>query len=146
MSKRSSLAFVAAAVLGLALVSGVAQARPVDFYRLYLLSFGEPVAVGVLASAAGASINNATTAAPFSMPAASTMSGQVITVQCDAVAHVGFGATTCGTTLATSPGCFRVSAAGDPLVVIVQDTTTGATNKVNAAGPAAFNCVVNRLR
>lgn len=142
---RRSLGFALAVVLGLALSSGLAWARPVDLYKLYLLTFGEPIAVGVLTSAGGANVTNASTGVPFSLPAAGFTTGQVISVQCDATVYFGFGST-CGTTLATSAGCFRVTATDGPKVVIVQDTTTGATAKINAAGPAAFNCIVAKLQ
>jgi hypothetical protein len=129
-----------AAVLGLLVTSGLAWARPVDIFRILLLQVGEPATVGVLTSAAGASITNSTTAVTFSLPAVS-INGQVLSVQCDATAFVGFS-TTCGTTLATSNGCFRLGANDPPRIIIVRDTQTA----INAAGPAAFNCVVNRLQ
>ena len=137
--RKPSLMLVLAAVVGLALSSTVAWARPVDIFKVLLLVNGEPATVGVLTSA-GASVTNSTTAVSFSLPTASII-GQVLTVQCDATAYVGFSST-CGTTAATSNGCFRVGASDPPKVVVVRDAQTA----INAAGPAAFNCIVNKLQ
>lgn len=134
MRKFTPLALVLAAVLGLALTPSVAWARPSNIYSLYLLVFGEPAAVGVLASGAGANITNATTAASFVLTA---VGARVVSVQCDATAFVGFTAT-CGITLATSAGCVRLAATDAPRIFVLQDGTTA----MNAAGPAAFNCIV----
>lgn len=134
---RKSLALVLVVTLGLALTAGLAWARPSSVTSLTTLLAGEPAAVGVLVSAGGASITNASTASPFLLTA---IGARVVSVQCDAVAFVGFGGTTCGTTLATSAGCLRIGAADAPAFVILQDTTTA----MNAAGPAAFNCIVNK--
>lgn len=137
--RKPSVLLVLAAVLGLALTSAVTWARPASAFALSLLVMGEPSAVGVLASGTGASVTNATTAVPFVMTAA-TLGPRVITVQCDATAFVGFGVT-CGTTLAASSGCHRLTATDPPRVFILQDSTT----TINVAGPAALNCVVDKL-
>ena len=134
---RKSLALALAAVLGLTLTAGLALGRPVTQLATQTLLSGEPAAQGVLASATGASITNATTAAPFLL--LTGIGARVVAVQCDAVAFVGFGAT-CGITLATSPGCVRIGAGDVAQFFILQDTTAA----MNAAGPAAFNCVVNK--
>lgn len=137
--RKPSLMLVLAAVLGMALTSAVTWARPVDVFKVLLLSVGEPATVGVLTSA-GANVTNSTTAVTFTLPAAS-ITGQVLTVQCDATAFVGFSST-CGTTAATSNGCFRIGATDAPRVIVVRDATTA----INAAGPAAFNCIINKLQ
>lgn len=131
---------VLAAVLGLSLTSFVAWARPQATNTLLVVKDGEPTNVGVLVSAAGANVTNASTGTPFVITTANVPL-RVITVQCDATAFVGFGGVTCGTTLATSAGCFRLGATDAPKVIILQD----ATSAMNAAGPAAFNCVVSKL-
>jgi len=142
--RRPGLLLALAATLGLVLAGGFALAgRPSSSYALQLFSTGgEPQSLGVLVSAAGASITNATTAAPFTI-SATTLPLRTLVVQCDATAFVGFGAT-CGTTLAASSGCVRLgttSPKGDGTFVI-DDTTTA----INAAGPAAFNCTVSKVR
>jgi len=128
-----------AAVLGLGLFAAPALARPTLPFNLSLWLNGEPKTVGVIVSAAGASTTNASTAAPFGITTA-TVPTRVITLQADATAFCGFSAT-CGTTLPTANGCFRLGAADPPRVVILQDATTA----MNCAGPAAFNVVVTRL-
>lgn len=138
-----ALGFVAAVVLGFGLVSTVAQARPADLYKLWIAAYGEPVAVGILTSAGGSNVTNASTAVPFSMPAATLT--QAISIQCDAAAFVGFGST-CSTTLASSGGCFRINANDRPVILFASEASTGAGAVINAAGPAGFNCVINRLR
>lgn len=136
---RKSIALALVVMLGLVLTAGSAWARPSNIYQMYLWTFGEPVAAGVLVSGTGASVTNATTAAPFGVNAAA-IPLRFATVQCDATAFVGFSAT-CGITLATSNGCVRLTATDPPRLFILQDLTTA----MNAAGPAAFNCVVTRL-
>ncbi len=143
--RKPTLGFVAAVVLGFGLVSAIAQARPTDLYKMWLGIYGEPVAVGVLTSGAGASITNASTAVPFSLPATTTSQSQVLSIQCDAAAFVGFGST-CGTTLVLSGGCFRINANDRPVILFAHEASVGASAVINAAGPAGFNCVINRLR
>lgn len=133
-----SVMLVVAALLGLGLFAAPALARPTLPFNLSLWINGEPKTVGVITSA-GASTTNATTAAPFTITTA-TVPTRVVTLQADATAFCGFSAT-CGTTLATANGCFRLGAADPPRVVILQDATTA----MNCAGPAAFNVVVTRL-
>ena len=136
---RKSIALALVVTLGLVLTAGSAWARPINIYQMYLWTFGEPAAAGVLVSAAGASVTNALTATPFAITTAAVPL-RFITVQCDATAFVGFSST-CGITFAASSGCVRLTATDPPRVIILQDATTA----MNAAGPAAFNCVVTRL-
>lgn len=116
------------------LFMGVRQSNPI---AIATLINGEPTTVGVLTSA-GASVTNASTAVPFVLTGVTL---RVITIQCDATTFVGFGANTCGVTTATSNGCFIIRATDPPKVVILQDSTTS----MNAAGGAAFNCIVDKL-
>lgn len=131
---------LALSVLGAALVSSVAWARPPTIYQLYLLVFGEPAALGTLVSATGASITNSTTGTPFVLTT-TNVTYRVITISCDALAYVGTTAT-CGTTAATASGCLAIRPTSAPQVMILLDSTTA----INAAGPAAFNCNLAQLK
>lgn len=134
------LPLILATLLGALLVGGIATARPTISFNQALWLSGEPSAVGVIVSAAGANTTNASTGTPFAITVANVPT-RVITLQADATAFCGFSAT-CGTTLATSGGCFRLGASDAPKVVTLLDATTA----INCAGPAAFNVVVTQLK
>lgn len=92
-------ALAVALAVGLVVVPRRAEAIPPTLSELTLLLRlnGTPTKLGVLASAAGASISNAATATPFTVTA-----GTPLLIQCDVTAHITLSGGTASRTITAS--------------------------------------------
>lgn len=107
--------------------------------QLDLLANGSPDRLGALVSAAGATINNNTTAAPFTLePGAPLL--LVASAQC--FVRGGTSAAVQANVSHTDANFGVPLAANTPRIFILKDTEAFLA----AAGPAAFNLAVFRLR
>lgn len=110
--------------------------RPAEMNRIAALTNGVPVYIGTLVSGAGATINNATTAAPFVL--ATLCPSRVLQVDCDLASQVGIQAT-CSATITNAAYAPTQAAHQNPRQsYILRDTDTN----ICASGGGALNCAV----
>lgn len=122
-------------LLALVAVSALAL-RPGSEFGLWQSIYGEPVRLGVLISTSPTSVNNSTTATPFTLPV-----GGVLKVLCNAKAFITPGATASATY--TDPLLGHPALADAPYYLTPLNATTQIAS---LAATGTTNCTVWHMR